>query len=397
MRCLSLHTEAQIVEALKAIGVDPYGIDAMTPKMYHLNILLKGLECRAANIMKQEMLSLGGDVAVARGAVDCSIDKTDAVVMGTGKQLRRFVEKMEKQPFGLDGIAREVAAALECRNRNRFVLKTPRREIRLGDRTRIMGIINMTPDSFSDGGAYADAAAAIQRGIVMEEEGADILDVGGESSRPGAFPVTAEEELRRVIPVIEGLSGKVGIPISVDTTKAQVAEAAIAAGAEIVNDISALRFDKQMAHVAARAGVPVVLMHMRGTPRNMQTGDLQYEDLFSEMIDYLHESICLAESAGVDADSVMIDPGFGFGKTVADNLRLLRGLQEFKVLGKPVVVGTSRKSFIGKVTDDAGKDRLEGTGATTAVAILHGAHIVRVHDVGYMRRVVLMSDAIAKG
>jgi dihydropteroate synthase len=231
----------------------------------------------------------------------------------------------------------------------------------------------------------------------MEAEGADILDVGGESSRPGSLPVSLEEELRRVIPVIEGLAGKVGIPISVDTTKAEVARTALTAGAEIINDISALRLDGHMAGVAAGSNAPVILMHMRGTPRDMQKGDLHYEDLFAEILEYLDASIRLAETAGIDPKRIVIDPGIGFGKSTDDNLHLLGRLQEFRVLGKPIVIGTSRKAFIGKITDDESKNRLEGTAATVAAAIFNGAHIVRVHDVGFMRRVAAMSDAIAKG
>ena len=397
MRCLVLYTEAQAIDALKAIGTDPYGIDAMAPKMCHLNILLRGLECKVANIIKQEMLSIGGDAAVARGSVGCSVASTDAIVMGTRKQMQRFAEKIAEQPFGLNGISKGIRTLIDNLSKSNFILKTERREIKLGDRTKIMGIINVTPDSFSDGGSYADAEAAIRRGIEMEAEGADILDIGGESSRPGALSVSAEDELRRVIPVIEGLSRKVKIPISVDTTKSEVARTAIEAGAEIINDISAMRFDSRMAAVAADSGAPVILMHMRGTPRVMQKGDLHYEDLFVEIMDYLNVSIRLAESAGISPERIVIDPGIGFGKSFDDNLRLLRGLKEFRILGKPIIVGTSRKAFIGKITDDESKNRLEGTAATVAASILNGAHIVRVHDVGFMRRVSVMSDAIARG
>lgn len=230
----------------------------------------------------------------------------------------------------------------------------------------------------------------------MEEEGADILDVGGESSRPGAMTVSEEEELRRVIPVVEGLAARVGIPISVDTAKAKVAKAALEAGAEVINDITALNGDDRMAEIAAELKAPVVLMHMRGTPRTMQEGDLSYGDLFFEVIDHLAGSIRLALDAGVDPDRIIVDPGIGFGKGLRDNIRLLKGLGEFKVLGKPIMVGTSRKAFIGAITGREAAERLEGTAATVTAAILNGAHIVRVHDVGFMKRVAAMADAIAR-
>ncbi|HRR40582.1 MAG TPA: dihydropteroate synthase [Syntrophales bacterium] len=397
IRCLVLNTEAEAAEVLESIGADAYGVRAMAPKMGHLNLLIKDLPCPTANIMKQEMLSLGGDVAVARGTVACSIEKTDALVMGTRKQVGRFAEKIEKQPFGLSAIAKEIARVLENIGKDAFRLETPRRTIELGKRTLVMGIINVTPDSFSDGGKLVDAGAAVRRGVEMEEEGADILDVGGESSRPGAMTVSEEEELRRVIPVVEGLAARVGIPISVDTAKAKVAKAALEAGAELVNDITALNGDDRMAEVAAELKASVVLMHMRGTPRTMQEGDLSYGDLFSEVIDYLAGSIRLALDAGIDPERIVVDPGIGFGKGLRDNIRLLRGLGEFKVLGRPILVGTSRKAFIGAVTGKDAAERLEGTAATVTAAILNGAHIVRVHDVGFMKRVAAMADAIARG
>ncbi len=397
IRCLVLNTEAEAAEVLESIGADAYGVRAMAPKMGHLNLLIKDLPCPTANIMKQEMLSLGGDVAVARGTVACSIEKTDALVMGTRKQVGRFAEKIEKQPFGLSAIAKEIARVLENIGKDAFRLETPRRTIELGKRTLVMGIINVTPDSFSDGGKLVDAGAAVRRGVEMEEEGADILDVGGESSRPGAMTVSEEEEIRRVIPVVEGLAARVGIPISVDTAKAKVAKAALEAGAELVNDITALNGDDRMAEVAAEFKAPVVLMHMRGTPRTMQEGDLSYGDLFSEVIDYLAGSIRLALDAGIDPERIVVDPGIGFGKGLRDNIRLLRGLGEFKVLGRPILVGTSRKAFIGAVTGKDAAERLEGTAATVTAAILNGAHIVRVHDVGFMKRVAAMADAIARG
>jgi len=396
MRYLTFKRESDAVEALKRIGTDPYGIESMAPKMRHLNILLEGLPCKAANIIKQEMLSLGGDVAVARGSVDCSVERTDAIVMGTRKQLIRFTERILRQPFGLKRMSEEMRALLSNLERSGFKLKTPRRDILLGERTLIMGIVNVTPDSFSDGGRFANADDAVRHGMRLEEEGADVIDVGGESSRPGSEPVSLEEELRRVIPVVKGLARQVRIPISIDTTKAGVARAALEEGAEIVNDISAMRFDDSMARTAAGAGAAVILMHMRGKPRDMQRGNLVYDDLFSEIISFLEERIRQAKAEGIEEERIMIDPGIGFGKTFEDNLRLIRHLVEFSVLGKPILVGPSRKAFIGNITGGEPKDRLEGTAAAVAAAVMNGAHMVRVHDVGFIKRVVSMTDAIRR-
>lgn len=261
-------------------------------------------------------------------------------------------------------------------------------------KTYIMGILNVTPDSFYDGGKYTRVDAAVRRGIELLEEGADIIDIGGESTRPGAEPVSEEEELRRVIPVIEELSKRVKVPISIDTYKAKVAEEAINAGASIINDISGLRFDRRMPEVAAKYQVPVVLMHIKGTPKVMQQSSY-YRYLIPEIIEYLRESIVIAKEAGVDEELLIIDPGIGFGKLPEHNLEIIKNLKEFTKLGKPILIGVSRKSFIGKVLNDAPPgERLEGTMAAVAISVLNGANIVRVHDVAVMRKVVKIADAI---
>lgn len=262
-------------------------------------------------------------------------------------------------------------------------------------RPLIMGVVNVTPDSFSDGGLYLEPDKAISRGLELEDEGAAIIDVGGESTRPGARPIPAEEELRRVLPVVEGLARRLSIPLSIDTYKARVAEQAIAMGASMVNDISGLQFDAALAGVLARAGVPVVLSHIQGTPETMQRAP-RYADLLGEVKASLQAGIALAERAGVSPDAIIVDPGIGFGKTAAHNLELLRRLSELQALGRPVLVGPSRKSFIGRVL---GADGLveEGTAAAVVAAILHGANLVRVHDVARLRWAVRMADAIKFG
>jgi dihydropteroate synthase len=261
-------------------------------------------------------------------------------------------------------------------------------------RTHIMGILNVTPDSFSDGGKYFDRKTAITHAIRMQDEGADIIDIGGESTRPGAEKVKEEEEIRRVVPVIEALSGRLKIPISIDTYKASVARAALLAGASMVNDISGLRFDPEMASVVAEHDVPVVIMHIKGTPKNMQK-DPRYKALIPELIDYFHKGINIARGAGISEDKVILDPGIGFGKTVSHNCEIIRRLGEFRGFQKPILLGPSRKSFIGRLLGDLPvTERLEGTAAAVAIGIFNGANIIRVHDVGAMVRVARITDAV---
>ncbi|RLB04073.1 MAG: dihydropteroate synthase [Deltaproteobacteria bacterium] len=277
--------------------------------------------------------------------------------------------------------------------RKTFSLRCRGGGLKLGEKTLVMGVLNVTPDSFSDGGLFFEPAKAIEHGLKMAEEGADIIDVGGESSRPGSDPLPLDEELRRVIPVIEELASRLKIPISVDTYKSQVAERAIEAGAQMINDISGLRFDPQMAYVAARYDSPLIIMHIKGTPKTMQQEPF-YEDLMGEIIAYLHQAIEKATSAGVDPQQVIVDPGIGFGKRVQDNLVILNRLHDLNVLGRPILIGTSRKSFIGAVLGLEVHQRMIGTLATVAVAAMKGAHIVRVHDVAPVKQVVDMVDAI---
>ena len=263
-------------------------------------------------------------------------------------------------------------------------------------KTHVMGILNITPDSFSDGGRHFDTAIAAEQGIKMVSDGADILDIGGESTRPGAEPVSLEEELRRTIPVIRELAKKVTVPISIDTYKAEVARQALAAGASIVNDISGLRFDPDMPKVIADNQVPVVIMHIKGRPREMQQNP-EYEALIPEIIDYFRISIRLAKKFGIPDELMILDPGIGFGKTFDHNLEILNNLEQFALLEKPLLVGPSRKAFLGSILGGVpASDRLEGTAASVAVSIMKGAHIIRVHDVKEMARVAKVADAIKR-
>ncbi len=383
------------VRELQRVAVDGYGIAEMVPKMRTHCVGLTQVECRQANILKQEMLSLGGDAAVARGTVACSIDRTDCILIGTTKQLTRLCRKLAVQPFGLAALAGELEVLLGRIARAPSVWKTQCRTFSL-ERPLIMGILNLTPDSFSDGGTCLDPSRAFDRALQMEAEGADIIDIGGESTRPGAAPVSAEQELGRIMAVVERLSAVVKCAISVDTWKSAVAEKALAAGAEIINDISGFTFDPDMARLAAASGAGVVLMHTRGTPDNMQQ-DTEYDDLMREIITCLRVSVAVARTAGVSDDLIALYPGIGFAKDTAGNLELLRRLSELSCFGMPILTGPSRKSFIGKTLNRPhADDRLFGTAATVALAVAHGASIVRVHDVRAMRDVADMTSAVMR-
>ena len=282
--------------------------------------------------------------------------------------------------------------------RKHFQLKLPSRTLCLGQRTLIIGVLNVTPDSFSDGGKFLDTERAIKHALAMERAGADLLDIGGESTRPGSSGIPAEEELARILPVLKGLQGRLKIPISIDTQKAEVAEAAIAAGAEIINDISGLRSDPRIAEVAARHRVPLILMHMRGNPRSMQKGPFA-RNVTKDVTRGLRASVALARKDGVSKSQLILDPGIGFGKSFSQNYELLAKLPELAKLGFPLMVGASRKGFLGATLGRNGKpappeERIWGTAATVAASILGGAHIVRVHDVSEMVQVARIADCL---
>jgi len=266
----------------------------------------------------------------------------------------------------------------------------------LDQRTHVMGVLNVTPDSFADGGRYYDKEAAIRHALEMDRLGADMVDVGGESTRPYSGRLSADEEMEGGSPVIEAVSRKVALPISIDTYKSEVAREALKAGACMINDISALRFDPGLADVAARAGVPVVLMHMKGTPENMQVQPT-YDDLLGEVMDFLTEAVERAVRAGIHRDRILIDPGIGFGKTFDHNLILVRELRRFQSLGCPILIGSSNKSFIGHILNRTVEERDAGTMATVAAAVIKGAHVVRVHNVRMAVDTVRMVDAIERG
>jgi dihydropteroate synthase len=282
--------------------------------------------------------------------------------------------------------------------RRKFHLRLPSGKLALGERTLVMGVLNVTPDSFSDGGNFLDPERAVEHALKMEQAGADLLDIGGESTRPGSTGTAAETELARILPVLAGLRGLLKIPISIDTRKSQVAEAAISAGAQIINDVSGLRSDSRVAEVAHRRGVPLVLMHMRGEPHTMQKKPFA-RDVMKDVTQGLRASISIARKAGIAKSQIIIDPGIGFGKSFEQNYELLRKLPELAKLGYPMMVGTSRKGFLGSTLARDGKsapaeERLWATAASVTASILGGAHIVRVHDVAEMAQVARVADCL---
>lgn len=370
--------------SLLACGVDPASLPYLTPKLRHENLLVKGVKLYAANILKQSMLSIGGDVAVHRHAVSGKVDSSDCLIMGDLRHFRLLVEKLKLQP-GLDPLAECISMHVFPKG-GALELEFCGKRAAWSDLPVIMGIVNVTPDSFSDGGSYLRHDDALTHALEMIRQGAEIIDIGGASSRPGALDIPPDEEIRRVIPVIEELSKAVNIPISVDTTKAVVADAALEAGASMVNDITALRGDPAMMDLVRDTGCAVVLMHMRGSPRTMQT-DTEYRDIVSEIYGFLDERITACMDAGISQESIIVDPGIGFAKDIQGNLAILRHISEFRSLQVPLLVGHSRKSFIGNILDEGVDQREEGTDAVTAWAVMNGVDLVRVHDCLHARRV----------
>jgi len=367
-----------------------------------LTITLKGLNAGQASALSQILPSSNIGAALHPAPISFQREQSadtvahEIMVTGTPNQMRRLCRLLAEDQRIPPGLTGKIDSLLDNYLRSDYKINCRGKDLDLSRRTHIMGILNVTPDSFSDGGRHTDAARALTHAREMAAAGADIIDIGGESTRPGAAPVAEEEELRRIIPLIERLSAELAVPISVDTYKSSVAKKAIEAGAGIVNDISGLRFSPDMANVVADSGAAVVIMHIKGTPRDMQLNPV-YDDVVGEVMDYLEEGIEIAARAGVDREKIFIDPGIGFGKALEHNLALLDQLEQFQALGRPIVLGTSRKKFIGTVLDiPAPEQRVDGTAATVAIGIERGARVVRVHDVARMAQVAKMTDAILK-
>ncbi|OYD16212.1 dihydropteroate synthase, partial [candidate division WOR-3 bacterium JGI_Cruoil_03_44_89] len=343
----------------------------------------------ACNILKQTAISVGADACIPRVALTGKGKDLSLILSGNLREIAKVADRLKGQAFGLSRLSPKLARIVKYS----FLSPAP---IKLKNSTldfsspRICGVLNLTPDSFYDGGLYTEKEKAIERVYQMVEDGADMIDVGGESTRPGALPVSTEEELKRVLPVIKSL--KVDVPLSIDTYKGEVAKECLEAGCQVVNDITGLTFDEEMKSVIKNVDAACVIMHMKGTPRNMQENP-EYGDCVSEIIAWLSERVKEAKSFGID--KIMIDPGIGFGKrNPEDNLEILRRLREFKLLGLPIFVGVSRKSFIGRVLGVEMEERLYGGLAASIIARLNGANIIRTHDVKETSEALSMVDAI---
>lgn len=379
---------------IEGLGSDDQGITIMAPKMVHRVVHIDNVDTRAANILKQEMLSIGGEASLPREVFDFEGKEVSAILSGSLKHYKLLTKKLKRQPFGLKALSQELETlfGFDRAGRER-VLRLGGRDYDLDERTLVMGVINVTPDSFSDGGLFSSAEAVVEYALRLVEEGADILDIGGESTRPGSDFISLDEELSRVMPVVEGLADSSEASISIDTTKAKVARRALDAGCAMVNDISAMRLDEEMLPLVVERGVPFCLMHMQGMPKDMQT-EPHYDDVVGEISRFLRERAEAAEEAGADPAKIIVDPGIGFGKTLQHNLEILRRLDELNSLGYPLLLGPSRKSFIGGILDLDVDERVEGTAASVALGIAHGADMIRVHDVKEMVRVARVADAI---
>ncbi|MDD3926172.1 MAG: dihydropteroate synthase [bacterium] len=395
-RVLQLTEREEIAGAMASIGVDPRGIGRMLPKAGHYLLHLSQVPVRAAMLIKQGMLSRDGDAALSWEASNMSAENTDIIMMGTDGQLRSALDVLCRQPFGLPLLAQEAGAALDAYSGRKPCWRIGERLYDPARRTLVMGILNVTPDSFSDGGRYLDPDRALEHALQMIAEGADIIDIGAESTRPGAGEVAEDEEIARLLPVIERLVDKTDLPISVDTRKAGTAAAVLQAGASIINDISGLTHDPDMAAMVADVKASLVVMHIKGTPETMHLAPT-YEDLMGEITSFLYNSVDRAAAAGVAAERIAVDPGIGFGKTWDHNLEILRRLMELRSLGRPILVGASRKAFIGAVLDLPPQERQEGTLAVNALAVANGASIIRVHDVGSAVRTCRMVEAVLYG
>jgi dihydropteroate synthase len=373
----------------------------MAPKAVTHLLRINSISNISANILKQEMLSLGGDAAVARDALTGKTKKTDCLLIGNLSQFSRLNDKLNRQPFGLNRLGADLSCALSSYQRDNFTVDLGRYKLNLGRRPYIMGIVNLTPDSFSGDGLYTNQKSKVkskkldyiidyakhQAGV-----GADIIDVGGESTRPGARSVSIREELARTIPVIKALAKKITVPISIDTYKPEVARQALDNGASLVNDITGLK-TPDMAKLIARYKAGVVIMHMKGNPRTMQVNPV-YKSLIDEIIEYLAKAIDVATRAGIDKEKIITDPGLGFGKTAGHNLEILKRLREFRILGRPILVGPSRKSFIGKILNVGPQERIFGSVSACVLAVNSGAHIVRVHDVKETKQALKIFQAV---
>jgi dihydropteroate synthase len=372
------------------IGPDSAGLEIMLEKERIYPLYVQKVKSPAANILKQNMLSVGGEAVVGRGVVNMGAEETDVLLLGTLKQYKALGSKLPFQPWGLKKLGENINLLFQGIKKNKQVIwNWPAKQLVIGEKVLIMGILNITPDSFSDGGLYLDPQKALSHARQMVEDGADIIDVGAESTRPGSQPISCDEELDRVLPVIELLRKEIPVPISLDTYRARTANEALSLGVEIINDVGGGKKDPEIAKIVAEYNAPVIIMHNEKMSNKVSSGEL-----VAGVIEGLRESLRIYEKAGLPVEKIMIDPGIGFGKGPEGNLILLNNLQSFQSLNIPILLGASRKSFIGAVLDTVVSERLEGSLAAAAWGVIKGASILRVHDVKETVRLVRLLEAV---
>ncbi len=405
-RVIQFKKDVDLREEMVSIGCHEAGIDIMLDKAQFYTLRLDDVPSAAANILKQALLSNGGDAVLHQDLYFSTDQVTDALLAATWRQYQAALNHLEAHPMAE---ARTLAAEIEntLRRYRDYPLEpiaAGHTTLEWGRKTYIMGIINVTPDSFSGDGLGTDVDAVVRQARAFVAAGTDILDIGGESTRPGSEPISAEVEMDRVLPAVESIARETDAPISIDTYKAEVAAAALDAGAHMVNDVWGLQMDPALPPLIAERGVPAIIMHNRSKPKNAAQEErlggryvgIEYENLMGDILRELRDSIAIATDAGIDPAHIIIDPGIGFGKTVEQNLTIVDELDQLRSLGRPILIGPSRKSFIGYTLDAAPDERLLGTAATVVLGIARGADIVRVHDVQVLRDVVRMTDAIVR-
>jgi dihydropteroate synthase len=390
-------TSAQSIDEAKRslidMGVAPKTADNLAPAMCSLTLKVKDLP----KDMEEGLAAAAHGGCRITSLKNCPT--SDCLINGTIDEVSHLYKNLKEKNDSLSPLGDAIETAVKNYRKadaRDFSLEIGGQRFDLSDETLIMGVVNITPDSFSDGGKFFSFEKAVTGAHEMAAAGAHIIDIGGESTRPGSDPVPLDEELERVIPVIEKIRETSDIPISIDTYKSAVAKKALSMGASMVNDISGLNYDPDMAHLVAESRVPLIVMHIKGTPKNMQK-DPTYDDLLAEIIDTLSESVNSATGAGIAREKIIVDPGIGFGKTWDDNLKIIRQIRDFYVLGHPVLIGASRKAFIGGITGKDAPLRLWGSIGIAACATIGGAHLVRVHDVEETRDAVLAADAVRRG
>lgn len=380
----------RLIYEIKKIGADPYALK-MWEKGVNINIKLKNLTYPQANIIKQESLASGIDAVVSKGTVSGSKEKTDVLILGSINGVRRLVKRLKLQPFGLEKLAEDISHLISKNRKKYFLARDKRIEL---SKTVVMGILNATPDSFSDGGKFL-SKENIDRQVELLSNYSDIIDIGGQSTRPGAVEIDSKEEIDRISYALERALKETDMVISVDTTKAKVAEYALKKGAHLINDISGLTFDPDMAKVCADYGASVCIMHIKGRPENMQD-NVEYANMLEEIKCFLHERIEYALKMGISEEKIIIDPGIGFGKSLEDNYVLIKHLKEFESFGLPILIGLSRKSLIGKVDGSNVSDRDITSKVLEAISVVNGADIIRTHDVENLSKVLSVVDFYKK-